>query len=216
MRQVRSLRLALSTFASLAALLLAARARADVPPPPLPEPTPPPPAPEPEPAPPRAPELSAPSPYAESESDEPPARAISAAYYTGFRWGLSPGVVFTSSGSAAFALSIYAGYGIDTGSVIFVPGLTLASVFTPNTFLYATPELRVVYPIGVFAPFVTGGVGPGFTTSPSQAALVVRGGGGFTVHPSAKFAIGIEGGYVGFVGLGGGGPYVGPILSFAF
>lgn len=203
----------LTLVAPLLALLLTEEAaRADVPPGPLPSPSP---EPAPEPAPPS--ELSAPTQYREHASEEPSSRDVTAAYYTGFRWGISPGVAF-SNGNAAFVLSVYLGYGFDTGSVIFVPGVTLASIFTPNTFLYATPELRLVYPVGIFAPFVTGGVGPGFTTSPSQAAAVFRVGGGFTVHPSAKFAIGVEGGYMAFAGggLSGGSPYIGPILSFAF
>lgn len=207
--------LSLQLAAPVAALLLGtANAHADIPPGPPPSPNPEPTTPQ---EPTHAPELSAPTQYREQASEEPSARDVTAAYYTGFRWGISPGVAFTN-GNAAFVLSVYLGYGFDTGSVILVPGVTLASIFTPNTFLYGTPELRLVYPIGIFAPFVTGGVGPGFTTSPSQAAAVFRVGGGFTLHPSAKFAVGVEGGYMAFAGgsLSGGSPYIGPILSFAF
>ena len=200
------------------ALLVSNVARADVPPGPLPKPAPEPQVqPHPDPSPPQGPpgELSAPTEYEEQASEEPPARVLTAAYYTGFRWGLSPGLAFFG-GQAAFALSLYLGYGFDTGSVIFVPGVTVSSIFSANTLVYGTPELRVVYPIGMFAPFLSGGAGPGFTTSPVQGAFVIRGGGGFTLHPSAKFAIGIEGGYMAFVGLNSAGPYIGPILSFAF
>lgn len=210
-----------STVLSISAITILVTsnvARADVPPGPMPLPPPEPaPQPAPEPTQPQRPpgELSAPTEYEEQASEEPSARTLTAAYYTGFRWGISPGVAFVD-GNAAFALSLYLGYGFDTGSVIFVPGATIASIFSANTFVYATPELRLVYPIGMFAPFISGGAGPGFTTSPSQGAFVVRGGGGFTVHPSAKFAIGIEGGYMAYVGLNSAGPYIGPILSFAF
>ena len=210
----------LSALPALALLLGAASARADVPPEPLPAPSPAPaPSPEPvqEPAPTPNPELSAPTEFSEHASEEPSAREQSAAYYTGFRWGISPGVAFRSGGSAAFVLSVYLGYGIDTGSVIFVPGVTIASIFSPNTFIYGSPELRIVYPIGIFAPFITGGAGPGITTSPASGAFVFRAGGGFTLHPSAKFAIGVEAGYMAYAGgVTGGGPYISPIISFAF
>ena len=209
------MRRTLLTIPAIALLLTTHVARADIPPGPMPLPAPEPQPVEPPPPVPPGGELSAPTQYEERASEEPPARTQTAAYYTGFRWGISPAVAFVG-GSAAFALSVYLGYGFDTGSVIFVPGVTLASIFSTNTFIYATPELRLVYPIGMVAPFITGGAGPGFNTSPFKGAFVVRGGGGFTVHPSAKFAIGIEGGYMAYLGLNAAGPYIGPILSFAF
>jgi hypothetical protein len=151
-------------------------------------------------------------------------RRIVVAYNTGFQWGLSPGVVFTG-GKASFFLGLRFGYGIDTGHVILVPGVRLSGYFTdPNVYL-GMPVMKLVYPIGHFAPFIEAGAGVGYvagydldsrTSVAAQTGVALLAGGGFMVHFSWKFGLGVEANYqtvtaTEFHGFG-----IGPILAIAF
>jgi len=151
-------------------------------------------------------------------------RRIVVAWNTGFQWGLSPGVVF-SNDKTSFYLGLRFGYGFDTGKVIVVPGVRLAGYFTdPNVYL-GMPVMRLVYPIDRFAPFIEGGAGVGYVesyaldtrTSVGAAtgfALLV--GGGFMLHFTARFGLGVEGTYQTITGTGFDGFGIGPILALAF
>jgi hypothetical protein len=192
------------------------------PPPPEPVEVAPAPAPAPEPAPPPAAPvpLESPAPPSPSGEERPMSegRAIVAAYNTGFHWGLTPGIVWVN-GTAGALLGLRFGYGFDTGSVILVPGVGLTGYFTSPSVYLGIPELRVVYPIDRFAPFIVGGAGFGAITgdgSASKNGVALTGGGGFTFHFSTSFALGVEATYTTITGTDLNSFGVGPILAIAF
>jgi len=159
---------------------------------------------------------------AEREEREPPmseGRRIVVAWNTGFQWGISPGVIFVD-GEASFALGLRFGYGIDTGSVILVPGLRLAGYFSDPAVYLGMPVMKLVLPIDRFAPFVEAGVGAGHVTGGNSVAaktgVALLGGGGFMVHFSMKFGLGVEANYQAVAGTGFKGFGIGPILALAF
>jgi hypothetical protein len=151
-------------------------------------------------------------------------RRIVVAYNTGFQWGLAPGVVFTG-GNASFFLGVRFGYGFDTGKVIVVPGVKLSAYFTdPNAYI-GMPVMKLVYPIDRFAPFIEGGAGVGYiagfnvdsrTSVAPQTGLALLVGGGFMLHFSWKFGLGIEANYQTVTGTDFHGFGIGPILALAF
>ena len=151
-------------------------------------------------------------------------RRIVVAYNTGFQWGLAPGVVF-AGGNASFFLGVRFGYGIDTGNVIVVPGVKLSAYFTdPNVYI-GMPVMKLVYPIGHFAPFVEGGAGVGYvagydidsrTSVDAKTGVALLAGGGFMVHFSWKFGLGVEANYQTVTGTDFHGFGIGPILAIAF
>lgn len=151
-------------------------------------------------------------------------RRIVAAYNTGFQWGIAPGVVFAGD-KTSFFLGLRFGYGFDTGKVIVVPGVRLVAYFTdPNVYL-GMPVVKLIYPIDRFAPFVEGGAGVGYvsgtdvnatTTIDPQTGLALLVGGGFMVHFSWKFGLGVEATYQTITGTGFDGFGVGPILALGF
>jgi hypothetical protein len=196
------------------------------PPDPAPPPAAPPPvepvAPPPEPAPPPHLEATPAEPPTEEPSEKPMSegRAIASAWNTGFQWGIAPGVVFVD-GKSGFFMGLRLGYGFDTGSVILVPGARLAGYFTnPNVYV-GMPVMKLVYPIDRFAPFIEGGAGVGHVaaggaTAPSHTGAALLGGGGFMIHFSLKFGLGVEANYQVVTGTGFKGFGVGPILALAF
>lgn len=185
---------------------------------PAPPSSPPPIAPPDEPTP--AP-IVAPPPPAEEEEPEPrmsEGRAIVVAWNTGFQWGLAPGVVF-ASGRAGFSLGVRLGYGIDTGTVIVVPGVRLSATFLDPNIYQGMPVGKLVLPIDRFAPFVEGGAGLGHIAgsgSPSATGAALYVGGGFMIHFTRSFALGAEASYQTITGTGFKGFGVGPIIAFAF
>jgi hypothetical protein len=151
-------------------------------------------------------------------------RRIVVAYNTGFQWGLSPGVVFQGS-KASFFLGLRLGYGFDTGKVIIVPGLRLAGYFTDPNVYVGVPVVKLVYPIDRFAPFIEGGAGAGYvdayqldskTAVDAKTGVALLVGGGFMVHFSWKFGLGVEASYQKITGTDFDGWGVGPILAIAF
>jgi hypothetical protein len=145
-------------------------------------------------------------------------RAIVVAWNTGFQWGLAPGVVF-ASGRAGFSLGVRLGYGIDTGTVIVVPGVRLSATFLDPNIYQGMPVGKLVLPIDRFAPFVEGGAGLGHIAgsgSPSATGAALYVGGGFMIHFTRSFALGAEASYQTITGTGFKGFGVGPIIAFAF
>jgi hypothetical protein len=144
-----------------------------------------------------------------------PRRALIASYYAGFHWGIDPAVVF-GNGKAAFGVALRLDYDIDTGSVIIAPGVSLAAYFfDPNVYL-GMPTAKLALPIGWFVPFVEGGAGVGHVTQPSATGLALLGAGGFMIHASPNFALGIEAGYETILGTDFGVILLGPVLAFSF
>ncbi|MEA2748556.1 MAG: hypothetical protein QOI41_2699 [Myxococcales bacterium] len=151
-------------------------------------------------------------------------RRIVVAYNTGFQWGLAPGVVF-SGGNASFFLGLRFGYGVDTSKVIVVPGVRLSAYFTdPNVYL-GMPVMKLVYPIDRFAPFVEGGAGIGYvagfdidarTKVDPKTGLALLVGGGFMLHFSWRFGLGVEANYQTVTGTDFHGFGIGPLLAIAF
>lgn len=229
---------ALALVLCLSALTLPSAAFAQTAPPPAPgdapapsatqEPLPPPePAPTSSPAPIAPPDEPAPAPIvappppAEAEDEVPrmsEGRAIVVAWNTGFQWGIAPGVVF-ASGRAGFSLGVRLGYGIDTGTVIVVPGVRLSATFLDPNIYQGMPVGKLVLPIDRFAPFVEGGAGLGHIAgsgSPSATGAALYVGGGFMIHFTRSFALGAEASYQTITGTGFKGFGVGPIIAFAF
>ncbi len=142
-------------------------------------------------------------------------RRIVSAYNSGFQWSLSPGVAF-SEGKAAFLLGLRLGYGVDTGTAILVPGVRFAGYFTDPVVLVGMPVFRLIFPIDRFAPFIEGGVGVGSVTKGGGTGAAILGGGGFMIHFTPAFALGVEAGYQVITGTAFKGVSVGPILALAF
>jgi hypothetical protein len=122
-------------------------------------------------------------------------------------------------------LGLRFGYGVDTGSVIVVPGIRVSAYFTdPNVYL-GMPVMKLVYPIDRFAPFVEAGAGVGHvagfeidrrTSVAAQTGIALLAGGGFMLHFSWKFGLGVEANYQNVTGTEFHGFSVGPIIAIAF
>jgi len=146
-------------------------------------------------------------------------RRIVVAYNAGFHWSIAPGVVFGGE-KAAFYLGLRFGYGIDTGSVIVVPGMLAAGYFTDPAVFTGVPLLRLVYPIDRFAPFVEGGAGFGHVAAKNgvnpEDGLAVLAGAGFMIHFSPLFGLGIEGSWQAITGTDFHAFGIGPVLAIGF
>jgi len=142
-------------------------------------------------------------------------RELVARHYTGLRWSIAPGAVFRK-GKAGFSLAGRLEYGLDTGSVIVMPGVSVAGYFLDPNVYVGMPTVGLVLPLGPFAPFVEGGAGVGAVTQPSQTSLAVLGGGGFVLHPTPSFMLGVDVGYETIVGTDFSVIIFGPIFAFSF
>lgn len=179
--------------------------------------------PAPKPSPPQAPgarghENETPEVLPVKEEEEPrmsEGRMLVSLYNSGFQWGISPGIVF-SSGKTGFFLGLRFGYGVDTGPVIVVPGLRLAAYFTDPNVYVGMPTVKLVFPLDRFAPFVEGGAGFGHVAAdPSKSGFAWMGGGGFMIH-FTRVAFGAEASYQEITGTDFSGVSVGPILAIGF
>ena len=147
-------------------------------------------------------------------------RTLVSLYNTGFQWGVSPGVVF-HDGDAGFYLGLRLGYGVDLDTIIVVPGVRLAGYFLDPNVYVGMPMLKLVLPVGRFAPFVEGGVGYGHVAADdtnqvsAQNGLALLGGGGFMIH-FPRVAFGAEAQYQVVTGTDFKGVGVGPILAIGF
>jgi hypothetical protein len=162
------------------------------------------------------PVVAPPAPEPLPEQEEPPSegRLLVSAYNAGFQWGIAPGVIF-SGGKAGLALGLGFGYGIDTPSVIIVPGVRLAGYFLDPNVYTAIPELKLVFPIDRFAPFVEGGAGVGHVADPSKTGAALLAGVGFMIH-FRPVAFGAAASYQTITGTKFHGFGVGPILALGF
>ncbi len=146
----------------------------------------------------------------------PTARDRVVAYYTGLQLGISPGIILpTRGGAIGFLLSLYGGYGIEAGSIVVIPGAHATGAWPPDVFIGTfTPTVKLVFPLGAFAPYIEGGAGPGYVSVGKQVGAALRVGGGFSVHPSARFAIGAGAYYETITGTGV--SFIGPVLILSF
>ncbi|MFO0668863.1 MAG: hypothetical protein U0235_04425 [Polyangiaceae bacterium] len=74
--------------------------------------------------------------------------------------------------------------------------------------------MKVVFPLGAFAPYVEAGAGPGYVSATKQVGAALRAGVGFSVHPSSRFAIGAGVAYETITGTGV--SFIGPTLILSF
>jgi hypothetical protein len=162
------------------------------------------------------------SPSVQSQASEPPPRRITtlrdltARQYTGFGWTIRPGVVFEKNGTAGFTFGAQVEYGIDTGSVIAMPGVSVTGYFAQPNVYVEMPTMKLVLPIGALALFVEGGAGVGEITNPGQAAPALLGAGGFTFHPGPSILLGLEVGYEALLGTDFQAVLLGPIFAVSF
>jgi hypothetical protein len=159
--------------------------------------------PEPEPAPP-------------PRYEGPTGRDRVVAYYTGVQIGIAPGVILpTNGGDVGFLLSLYGGYGFEAGSVILIPGAHATGAWPSGDFIGTfTPALKLVFPLGAFAPYIEGGAGPGYVSVGEKWGVAINAGAGFSVHPSSRFAIGAGVSYQTITGTDV--SFIGPVLILSF
>lgn len=112
----------------------------------------------------------------------------------GLHIGLGPVLLLpTDGGPAGGGLDVSGRYGIKAGPTILAPGGRLAGYLLSSRFIgTAMPTFRVTVPAGPLAPFLMGGLGPGWISNPSEAGVAVLGGGGLMVHFGRVLAIGGE------------------------
>jgi hypothetical protein len=144
-------------------------------------------------------------------------RDIVVAYNTGLRFSIAPGVFIPLHGPAGFSISGDVRYGIEIGPVIVAPGIKLAGYFPSDlTILAGFATARVTWPLGPVGPYVLGGLGPGWVSSPSNVGLAWLAGGGLMVYIGDRFGIGAEATYQAITGTNFQALFVGPSLLLAF
>ena len=95
--------------------------------------------------------------------------------------------------------------------------MRLGAYFPPDVNIVAgLGTLRLTFPLGPFAPFVVGGAGPGYVSSPSHTGVAYLGGGGFMVHIGTHFGFGAEATYQAITGTEFAALFVGPLILLAF
>jgi hypothetical protein len=162
-----------------------------------------------------------PAPREEEERDE--GRELVAAYNVGFHWGISPGIfVPTGGGGVGFSITGDFRYGFDTGSVIIAPGLRVVGFFpSGGRGVFGYGLTRFTFPISRFAPYVEGGLGPGYfgsdiPVSSSTTGLALFAGIGALYYFSQHFGLGAAGSYETLTGSAISFFTVGPVLHLAF
>ena len=131
---------------------------------------------------------------ASAQDAKPSRRDVVVAHNTGLRFTLAPGVIVPTNGaSAGFSLAGDVRFGIEMGPIIVAPGVRLAGYWPsgPNAYTLLG-MLRVTVPVGPVGPYVLGGVGPGWVTSPERTDVAYVLGGGAMVHIGSRFGIGLE------------------------
>jgi hypothetical protein len=130
---------------------------------------------------------------------------------------LVPSVYFpTGAGKTGFALGIEGRYGIDLGSVILAPGAMFTSYFGDRNVYLGAALLRLTFPVGVFGPYVEGGLGYGGTTQPSQTGVLLMAGGGFMLYLGDRFGLGLSVRYEKITSTDFGAVIIGPSILLAF
>jgi len=103
---------------------------------------------------------------------------------TGLVTGLGFAVLIPSEGNVGFGADFSARYGIPAGPVILAPGGLIGGYYLQSRFIGALMVTgRATAPLGVLAPFVEAGVGPGLLTNPSDGGAAWRAGGGLDLYP---------------------------------
>lgn len=155
---------------------------------------------------------------AEELGREPSAREVVVAYNTGLRAAIEPGILLPSGGGrVGFSLAADVRYGFELGPTIVAPGVRITGYFPSDAFgLTALATTRLTVPVGLFGPFIVGGLGPGHLSEPSHTGLAWLGGGGLMIHIGASFGIGAQAYYQGITGSGFRSLSLGPTLLLSF
>lgn len=126
--------------------------------------------------------------------DESSAAAVA---NTGLHMGFGPVLLVpTDNGPLGGGLDFDLRYGIGAGPFIIAPGGRLAGYYISRRFVgMAMPTARITIPLGPLAPFLVGGVGPGWISNPSEGGVALMGGGGLMVHFGRILAVGAEATY---------------------
>lgn len=152
---------------------------------------------------------------AHAEEDEGDSAAMAA--NRGFKLGIGPIILFPMRDNGPFGggLIVDGRYGIKAGPTVLAPGARLSGYLISGRFIgTAMPTFRVTLPVGPLAPFVLGGVGPGFISNDSEAGVALLGGGGLMIHFGRFFAIGAEATYQVITGTEFRSLAIGPAISF--
>lgn len=133
-------------------------------------------------------------PRAAAAQEKPEEEGAAAAANRGLRIGVGPVLLLpTDGGPLGGGLDLSARYGFRAGPTILAPGGRVAGyLFSQRFAALGMPTFRVTVPAGPLAPFVMGGVGPGWISSPSEAGVALLGGGGLMVHFGRALALGAE------------------------
>ena len=137
---------------------------------------------------------------------------------TGLRWGIGP-VILIPPGDRPLGggLDLDVRYGIGAGPVVVAPGARFAGYILSREYIVlGMPTARVTLPFGPLAPFVVGGVGPGYTSAEEKGGVALLGGGGLMVHIGPFFGIGAEATYQTITGTDFKAVTVGPSLLIGF
>ena len=129
---------------------------------------------------------------AEEDAEESSSAAMDA--NRGLVWGFGPVLLLpTDGGPLGGGLDLGARYGFKAGPTVLAPGGLAAGYFFSGRFVGTVmPTFRVTVPAGPLAPFVMGGLGPGWVSNPGQGGLAMLAGGGLLVHFGRAVAIGGE------------------------
>ncbi|HEU4412293.1 MAG TPA: hypothetical protein VFS43_44030 [Polyangiaceae bacterium] len=137
---------------------------------------------------------------------------------TGLHFGIGPVFLFPSDGGPmGGGLDADLRYGIGLDPVVVAPGARAAGYVLSGHFIgFAMPTLRVTLPVGPLAPFVVGGVGPGYVSDEKKGGVALMGGGGLMLHLGRFFGIGAEATYQTITGTDFKTLTVGPSLLIGF
>jgi hypothetical protein len=116
---------------------------------------------------------------------------------TGLHWGIGP-VILIPPGDRPLGggLDLDIRYGIGADPVVIAPGVRFAGYLQSRQVIaFGMPTARVTLPVGPLAPFVVGGVGPGYTSAEEKGGVALLGGGGLMVHVGPVLALGAEASY---------------------
>jgi hypothetical protein len=131
---------------------------------------------------------------ASAQDAQPSRRDVVVAHNKGLRFNIAPGVIVPTNGAdVGFSLIGDLRFGIEIGPIIVAPGARLGGYWPagPNAYVLMG-TLRVTVPVGPIGPYVLGGVGPGWVTSPERTDVAYVLGGGAMVHIGSRFGIGLE------------------------
>ncbi|MDF2695139.1 MAG: hypothetical protein K0S65_3522 [Labilithrix sp.] len=103
-----------------------------------------------------------------------------------------PGAYFPSRGDTGFAVDGSVTYGIPVDPLVIAPGARFAGYLGDSGAITGMPVAEVMLPIGVFVPYVKGGVGVGHATGPKETSAALMGGGGLDVHVSRDVLVGVD------------------------